>query len=84
MPVDETAVTRSSYSKMINNIFYEVESSPFILLNLESTGMDYVLSESCYKETTLQMNFKKMTILLSLSYHSFVKFYGKKYFWVAL
>ena len=47
------------------------------MLNLGSIGMDHVLSESCYKETILQWNYRKMTILLSFSYNSFVKFYGK-------
>ena len=37
-----------------------------------------VLSELCYKGTILQRNYRKMTILWSFSYHSFVKFCGKK------
>ena len=39
--------------------------------------MDNVISESCYKEIILQRNYRKMTILWSFSYNSFVKFHGK-------
>ena len=40
--------------------------------------MDHVIHESCYKGIILQRNSKKMTILWSFSYNSFVKFCGKK------
>ena len=42
--------------------------------------MDCVISESCskLKRTILQNNCRKITILRSFSYKSFVKFQGKK------
>ena len=40
-------------------------------------GLDHVISESCYKGTILQRIDRKMTILWSFSYYSFVKFHGK-------
>ena len=42
--------------------------------------MDHVISERCYKVTILQRNYKKMTILWSFSYYSYVKFHGKEIF----
>ena len=48
-------------------------------LYLESIEMDHVLSESCYKGTILQRSYRKMTMLWSFSYNSFVKFYGKRF-----
>ena len=39
--------------------------------------MDHVISEPCYKGTTLQRNYREMAILWSFSYKSFVKFLGK-------
>ena len=39
--------------------------------------MDCVISELCYKGTTLQRNYKKMTISWSFRYNSFVIFHGK-------
>ena len=36
-----------------------------------------VISEPCYKETILQKNYRKMTIIWSFSYNSIVKFHGK-------
>ena len=50
------------------------ECSPFIMLCLGSIGMDSVISESCYKGTILQMNYRKMTIKWLFSYNSFVKY----------
>ena len=38
--------------------------------------MGHVTSEMCFKETILQGNYRKMTILWSFSYDSFVKFHG--------
>ena len=40
--------------------------------------MHQVISESCYKGTILQRNYRKMTILWSFSCYSFVKYCGKK------
>ena len=37
--------------------------------------MDTVISELCYRGKILQRNYKKMTILWSFSYTSFVKFW---------
>ena len=42
-----------------------------------SIGMDHVISELCYKGTILQRNYRKMTIVWSFFYTSFVKFHGK-------
>ena len=39
--------------------------------------MDSVISESCYTGTILQRNYRKMTILWSFPYNSFVKFQVK-------
>ena len=47
------------------------------MLCLGSIGMDHVITVSCYKGTILQKNYRKMTILWSFSYNSFVKFNGK-------
>ena len=43
-----------------------------------SIEMDLVISEPCYKGTILQRNYRKMTIIWSFSYNSFVKFHVKK------
>ena len=40
--------------------------------------MDRVINEMYYKDTILQRNYRKMTILWSFSYNSFVKFHCKK------
>ena len=42
--------------------------------------MDHFISDSelCYKGTVLQRNCRKMTILWSFSYNSFVKFHDKQ------
>ena len=48
------------------------------MLCLGSVEMDLVISESCYKQTILQSNYRKMIILWSFSYNSFVKLNGKK------
>ena len=42
-----------------------------------SIGMYHVASESCYEGIILQRNYRKMTILWSFAYNSFVKFYVK-------
>ena len=42
---------------------FNVQCSPFIAPCLRSIGMNYVISESCYKGTILQRNYKKMTSL---------------------
>ena len=39
-----------------------IEYSLFIMLCLGSIEMDCVISESCYKYTILQRNYRKMTI----------------------
>ena len=57
-----------------------LQCSPFITLCLGSIGIECVISESYYKGTILQMNYRKMTISWSFSYDAFVKFYGKT-FW---
>ena len=41
--------------------------------------MDCVISEPFYKGTILQRIYRKMTILWSFSYNSFVKSHGKKF-----
>ena len=51
-----------------------VQYSLFLALSLRSIGMDFVISELCYKGTILQRIYRKMTILWPFSYHSFVKF----------
>ena len=48
------------------------------MLHLGSKGMNHLISELCNKETILQRNCRKKTILWSFSYSSFVKFHGKK------
>ena len=48
------------------------------MLGFGSIGMDCVISEPCYKGAILQRNYRKMTILWSFSYNSFVKVHGKK------
>ena len=53
-----------------------VQWGTFIMQYLEFIGMDSVLSESCYKGTLLQRNYRKMTNSWSFSYNSFVKFNG--------
>ena len=40
-----------------------IHCSPLITLCLRPIGMDCVLSESCYLVTTLQRDYRKMTIL---------------------
>ena len=60
------------------SFFKYVQCSPFITIYSGFTGMDLVISESCYKGTILQRNYRKMTILWSFSYNSFVKFHGNK------
>ena len=41
--------------------------------------MDSVIREFGFKVTILQRNYRKMTIIWSFSYNSFVKFHGKKF-----
>ena len=53
------------------------ESNQTKTLCLGFIGMDHVISELCYRGTILQGNYRKMTILWSFSYNSFVKFHGK-------
>ena len=50
---------------------------PYIMLCLGSIGMEHVISESCYTETILLKNYRKMSMKLSFSYNSFVNFHGK-------
>ena len=57
---------------------YLVQCSPFITLCLGSLEINCVISKSCYKGTILQRNYRKMTVIWSFSYNSFVKFHGKK------
>ena len=45
------------------------------MLYLGSIGIDHVVGEFCYKETILQRNYGKMTILWPFSSNSFVKFH---------
>ena len=47
-----------------------IQCSPFMF---GSIAMDPVICELCYTETILQRNYRKMTILWSFSYNSFVK-----------
>ena len=44
-----------------------------------SIGMDSILSQSHYKRAILQRTYRKMTISMSFSYISFVKFHGKQF-----
>ena len=46
-----------------------------IMLCLGSIGMGSVICKLCYKGTTLQNNYRKMTMKWSFSYNSFVKFH---------
>ena len=39
-----------------------IECTPFITLCLGSIDMDCIISESCYKYTIIQSNYRKMTI----------------------
>ena len=66
------------FSKTSASHLGQTQCSPFIMLCLWSIGMKLVISESCYKETILQRNNRKMTIQWSFSYNSFLKFHGKK------
>ena len=45
---------------------HDLQCSPFIMLSLESIEMGSVLSELCYKETILQMSYRKMIIVIFL------------------
>ena len=47
-----------------NGEVYNIQYSPFLTLCMGSIGIDLVISESCYKGTILQMNYRKMTIIL--------------------
>ena len=60
----------------IYNIY--VQRGNLIILCLGSIGMVIVLSDLCHEGTILQRNYRKMTILWSFSFNSFVKFHGKK------
>ena len=50
---------------------------PFKTSCFGSIGMNLMKSESYYKGTILQRNYRKMTISWSLFYNFFVKFHGK-------
>ena len=56
------------------DIYYQHKQT----LCLGLIGMDSVISESSYKGTVLQKNYRKMT--RAFSYNSFVKFHGKNKF----
>ena len=62
----------------MTNTQSEVHCSPFIGLCLGSIGMDSVIGELFYKGAILQRIYRKMTILWSFSYNSFVKFHDGK------
>ena len=66
--------------KVFHKHYFELHCSPFIKPCLGSIGMDRVISESFYKGTNLQRNCRKMTILWSFSYNTFLKFHGNKKF----
>ena len=63
--------------KIVSMRKMNIQSSPFKMLYLGSIGMDHVISESYYTGVILQRNYRKMTMLWSFSYNSFVKFHGK-------
>ena len=46
---------------------FGVQCNPSVMLCLGSIGMDCVVSESCYRGTILQWNYRKITILWSFS-----------------
>ena len=50
-----------------------------LTLCLVSIEMDQVISELFYNGAIIQRNYRKMTILWSFSYYSFVKFHSKKF-----
>ena len=54
----------------------QMQCNPFIMLCLGSIEMDGVTSDSCYKGTLLQRNYRKMTISWSFSYNFFLKIIG--------
>ena len=55
-----------------------IHCSPCKTPCLGSIGLDDVISELCYKATILQRNYRKMTILWSFSYNSFVSIHCEK------
>ena len=62
-------------ASLMENIDKVTNARPFITLYYWYTGMDRIISNPCYKAwTILQRNDRKMTILWSFSYNSFVKF----------
>ena len=56
----------------------ESNQTKFIRQCFVSIRIKSVISELCFEWTILQRNYRKMTILWSFSYNSFVKFHGKK------
>ena len=70
------ATCNKMFSFSVSNIPPEVvQCISFITICLGSIGMNGVISRSCYKGTILHRNDRKMTILWSFSYNSFVKFH---------
>ena len=67
---------RHNIQVCVGNCFIQCNS--FITLCFGYIRINYVIGELCYKETILQRNYRKMTIVWSFSYNSFVKFHGKK------
>ena len=57
-----------------------IQCSTFKMHCLRSIEMESVVSESSYKGTIFQWNYRKMTIKCHFPIISFVKFHGKK-FW---
>ena len=59
-----------------NHFRLKVQCSPFMTLYLGSMGTDCVISESCYKGTIFQRNYRKIPWSFSTNY--VVKFHVKK------
>ena len=52
-----------SLLSFLKKAYKKIHCSPFIMLYLGSIGMEHVISESYYKRTILQRNYRKMTIV---------------------
>ena len=60
---------------------YWIHDSLFITLYLKLIEMDCVISEVSNKGTILQRSYRKITILWSFSYNSFLKFQYMEIIW---
>ena len=65
------------FMQYLKSVLNDIVHSLYIAI-VRTIGMGCFISELCYKGTILHRNYRKITILWSFSYNSFVKFHDMK------